>query len=70
MQTYNFCKEGLAQDMFVKEEGSILVLVEETQLMDAFAKPTLAQTRCCEEALAQDKFVMEAVSIFALVEGI
>ena len=56
--------------MFVKEEGSILVLVEETQLLDAFAKPTLAQTRCCEEALVQNQFVMEAVSIFALVEAI
>ena len=55
--------------MFVKKARSILVLVEETQLMDAFAKPTLVPTRCCEEALAQDKFVMEAVSIFALVEA-
>ena len=56
--------------MFVKEEGSILVLVEETQLMDAFAKPTLAQTMFCEEALAHDIFVMKAVKIFALVEKI
>ena len=70
MQTYKFCKEGVAQDIFVKEAGSILVLVEEAQLMDAFAKPTLAQTSCCEEAFAQDKFVMEAVSIFALAEAI
>ena len=56
--------------MIVKKARSILVLVEETQLLGAFAKPTLAQTSCCEEAFAQDKFVMEAVSIFALVEAI
>ena len=70
MQTYKLCKEGVAQDMFVMEAGSILVLVGETQLMDAFAKPTLAQTRCCEEALTHVKLVIEAVKIFALVEKI
>ena len=39
----------VAQDRFVMEAVSILTLLAETKILDAFVKQTLAQDRFCKD---------------------